>query len=392
MIHLDVTSACQSALNTGVKRMQRGLHAWLAQRKDYQPVCWQSVRRGYRMIGPEDREKLESHPTNRTGGLSLYDSFAPGLISDWWHFVRDAGRMLPWPEKLSADDVILVPDLLWDNRGPFLARLRGTGARRVGIFHDAIALRHPWQSRLDRIFCARGVRALAGLDLVLCISREVEDDLHFYWSKFGLDPAPTRVVPWPVPFTDARPVTQPHFAAKRVLYVARLEPHKNHLRLLAACEKLWREGLSFELSLIGCKAYPDAAWQILRRVRALQAAGWPVQWQAHVVEEELRAEYRNCSFTAFPSLIEGFGLPIIESLWHGRPVVCGANGALGEIAAGGGCETVDTQSEESIADGLRLLLTDEERYGLRYAETQTRRFRTWQDYGAEVAGILELPG
>jgi glycosyltransferase involved in cell wall biosynthesis len=176
------------------------------------------------------------------------------------------------------------------------------------------------------------------------------------------------------------------------LYVARLEAHKNHLRLLDACEKLWRDGLSFELRLIGCMAYPDTAWRIWRRVRSLQKAGRPVWWEAQVSEDELHAAYAESSFTVFPSLLEGFGLPILESLWHGRPVVCGDNGALGEVAAGGGCEIVETQSGESMARGLRLLLTDERRYHDLHAEIQRRKFRTWDDYGKELGSVLQVAG
>jgi glycosyltransferase involved in cell wall biosynthesis len=243
MIYLDVTSACQSALNTGVKRIQRGLHDHLARRSGCQAVCWQSARRNYRTLQPGDWEHLHEGPAKAVEGIRAFDSFAPGVVSDWLHFARDEECMLAWPAGLRSGDTLLVPDLLWDNRGAFLANLRGTAARRVGIFHDAIALRRPEQSRIDQYFCARGVRALANFDSVLCISREAENDLHFFWSQFGLKPAPTHVVPWPVPFSGTRPESQPNFSAKSLLYVARLEPHKNHLRLLAACEKLWQEAL-----------------------------------------------------------------------------------------------------------------------------------------------------
>jgi glycosyltransferase involved in cell wall biosynthesis len=392
MIYLDVTSACQSSLNTGVKRMQRGLHACLAPTGNCRPVCWQSARRGYRTLREGDWENLLGDNVKSARGTGLFDSFAPGLVSDWLHFSGDAAHMLKWPEDLRERDVLLVPDLLWDNRGLFLTRWQGTAARRVGIFHDAIALRRPQQSRIDRHYCARGVRALSGFDSVICISREAENDLHFYWNQFGLKPAPTHVLPWPVPFAGTRPESGPNFSAKRLLYVARLEAHKNHLRLLDACEKLWRDGLSFELRLIGCMAYPDTAWRIWRRVRSLQKAGRPVWWEAQVNEDELHAAYAESSFTVFPSLLEGFGLPILESLWHGRPVVCGDNGALGEVAAGGGCEIVETQSGESMARGLRLLLTDERRYHDLHAEIQRRKFRAWDDYGKELGSVLQVAG
>jgi len=391
MIYLDVTSACQSPLNTGVKRMQRGWHGYLHGREDYTPVCWQSARRGYRTLTARDVNHLEQTAPQDVKRLGLFDSLMPGLLSNWLHFAGDAAHMVDWPTQLNRGDVLLLPDLLWDNRAAFIARLGSTTARRVAVFHDAIALRRPKEAGFDRYFCAKGVRALARMDAVICISQEAERDLHFYWKEFGLKPVPTQVILWPVPFHGRPPASQPNFSAKSLLYIARLEPHKNHLRLLDACEKLWREGLSFELRLIGCLAYPGTARLILRRVRALQAAGRPVRWQAHVPESELHAAYAECSFTVFPSLLEGFGLPIIESLWHGRPVVCGANGALGEVAAGGGCEAVDTHSVESLADGMRLLLTNEKRYQQLCTEIEARPLRTWDDYWKEVCGWLDLP-
>jgi glycosyltransferase involved in cell wall biosynthesis len=78
--------------------------------------------------------------------------------------------------------------------------------------------------------------------------------------------------------------------------------------------------------------------------------------------------------------MEGFGLPIAESLAHGKPCICGGNGALGEIARGGGCLIVDQTSEDALATGIKKLLTNEETYARLSAEARTRRFRTWADY------------
>ena len=78
MIYLDVTSACQSSLNTGVKRMQRGLHTCLA--GNCRPVCWQSARRGYRTLREGDWENLLGDNVKSARGTGLFDSFAPGLV------------------------------------------------------------------------------------------------------------------------------------------------------------------------------------------------------------------------------------------------------------------------------------------------------------------------
>jgi glycosyltransferase involved in cell wall biosynthesis len=381
MIYLDVTSACQSPLNTGVKRMQRGLHAWLKPREDYQPVCWQSAWQSYRTLRRGDFRNLEQ--TRRARGLQLYDNFAPGVLTDWLHAPTDSFRLLNLFRDGRPVDMLLLPDLLWDNRAPVLARLWETGVHRVAIFHDAIALRQK-QSRIDSYFCARGIRALAEMDVVVCISQEAEDDLLHYWRKFRLPPTSTFVVPWPVPFTEELPELFPNFHARELLYVARIEDHKNHMRLLDACENLWKEGLDFSLHLIGCKAYPDTAWRVGSRLRWLRGRGRRVVWEQHVTDAALHSAYRQCSFTVFPSLREGFGLPIIESLWHGRPVVCGGNGALGEIAAPGGCAIADMESVESLAGEIRRLLIDQPHYELLYLQAQFRRYRGWADYWRDL--------
>ena len=78
--------------------------------------------------------------------------------------------------------------------------------------------------------------------------------------------------------------------------------------------------------------------------------------------------------------MEGFGLPILESLWHGKPCICGSNGALGEVAAGGGCVLVDQQNEDSLGKAIAMLLKDKDQYERLCAEARARRFRTWNDY------------
>jgi len=379
-IYLDVTSACQSGLNTGVKRMQRALHAWLAQRENYQPVYWQAALRDYRTLHPHDRQNLEHPFAHEMHGVALYDTFATGLLLDWRGAWRDLSRRMRWPRDLRGGDLLLVPDLVWDNRNVLFRRPCPPDVCRVGIFHDAIALRHSRQSRIAAYFCGRGVRALAHLDHVVCLSREAESDLHYFWKKFRVKPVPTHVVPWPVPFAQKRPENRANFEAREILCVARLEPNKNHLRLLDACDQLWGEGIDFRLRLIGCKSYPAAVRRIQHRIEALHAAGRDVTWNAHVTEEALHAAYQSSSFTVFPSLLEGFGLPVIESLWHSRPVVCGTNGALGEIATGGGCETGEMGETQSLSQALRRLLTDQTRYEQRYGEARRREYRSWEQY------------
>jgi glycosyltransferase involved in cell wall biosynthesis len=389
MIYLDVTSASQSALNTGVKRIQRSLHAWLSRRPDYQPVIWQSAIGRYRTPEKRDLEFLEKPFTRKPAGLGLYDTFVPGIARDILTGPRQFFSSFNLTSTLKPGDLFLEPDLLWDNRGSFFRR-SSPGVRKVGVFHDAIALKHPEDSGVDSFFSRRGIKALSAFSAVVCISHDAERDLHHFWRAFGVTPCPTMVIPWPVPFAEQlRPDHPPTFENKEVLYVARLEHRKNHLLLLDACEMLWRQGVEMRLRLIGCKSYPAWTGRVLSRIKALQDAGRDIRWSAHVSDEELHNSYRHCSFTVFPSLSEGFGLPILESLWHGRPVVCGNSGAIAEVAEGGGCETGDMSDVGQLARSMRKLLTDAEFHARKVAEIEGRSFRSWDDYGSDLFKELD---
>ncbi|MDX6765164.1 MAG: glycosyltransferase [Candidatus Methylacidiphilales bacterium] len=392
MIYLDVTSSCKTVLNTGVKRMQRGLHAWLGQGSDYRPVCWQSVRRNYRSLTKEDLAILEQVGDRKARGWESIDAYGGPSLTDIWHLNRDRQLAMDFPRELRSGDILLVPDMLWDSRGTFFSGLEACPAQMVGVFHDAIPLKRSTKSAIDSFLCRRGIRFLSHFDLVVCVSREAEEDLHFYWKQMGIKPTRTHAALWPVPFGGRQPEHRPAFPAKSLLTVARLQAYKNQLALLDACERLWNQGLDFRLRLIGCNSYPGYVWKVRRKIASLRAAGRDVQLRSQVTERELHEAYASCSFTVFPSLHEGFGLPVVESLWHGRPVVCSDQGAIGEAARGGGCQPMNPGDTGSMVEAIGRLLTDEGHYLKLYREIQARTFRHWPDYWQDVSSaIRELP-
>ena len=89
--------------------------------------------------------------------------------------------------------------------------------------------------------------------------------------------------------------------------------------------------------------------------------------------------------------MEGFGLPIAESLLFGKPCVCGGNGALGEVARGGGCLIVDQSSHDALAHGMKSLLLDRQLYARLCQQARMRKFRCWSDYIDKLLTHLHLP-
>ena len=377
---MDVTSSCKSPLNTGVQRMVRGLFASLNRRTNVTPLLWSPKLNSYCRLS--DRERLYLvHPfaLHRTA-TAKPEKLATRL--PWSGVVRHLRhRRNRFPLAAEPADILFVPEIFQDNRVEnFRARDSWRPGRRVAVFHDAIALRLPDHTAPERKPNFPGyVRVLASFDKVICVSREVEADLQFYWNTYGVPATATAVLGWPTDFGRPRRALQPNFAAKQILCVGTLERRKNQITLLDAAEKLWQAGLTFELRLIG-RTTQDWGLTVLGKIKRLAKRGRPVRWLRHVSDDALHEAYRDCSFTVYPSLREGFGLPILESLWHGRPCVCGVDGAIGEIAGAGGCHTTNPNDPDSLAEALRELLTDEPTYHRRFAEACDRTFRSWDDY------------
>src|SRR5436305_13242156 len=113
-----------------------------------------------------------------------------------------------------------------------------------------------------------------------------------------------------------------------ILYVSTFQPRKNHLGLLDAVERLWSQGLEFELKLVGAWAGNLA---VLKKIRALRAKDRAVIWLKHIDDKTLHALYRECAFTVYPSFMEGFGLPIVVIICHRQHCIRGSIGAIGEV-------------------------------------------------------------
>jgi glycosyltransferase involved in cell wall biosynthesis len=299
------------------------------------------------------------------------------------------------PEIFSPTVSAALPALFAAVRGP-----------RVALFNDAIALKLPELSPAGTVarFPAY-LRELLAFDGVAAISEDSRASLVDYWRWLGAARTPPVVaIPLGIDLPAAAGVVPgstgpapggsgPGEPAPRpiVLSVGTLEGRKNHVALLQACERLWSQGRRFELHLVGL-TQAQTGRPAAELVAALQAAGRPLRYDGPADEPALEAAYAACAFTVYPSLAEGFGLPVAESLARGKPCVCLGSGALGEIARGGGCIPLTAVTTAELAGAIgRLLDAPAERAELA-AAARGRRFRTWADYAAALtAWMREVP-
>jgi glycosyltransferase involved in cell wall biosynthesis len=138
-----------------------------------------------------------------------------------------------------------------------------------------------------------------------------------------------------------------------LLFVGTLEPRKNLARLLDAHARLRGRGLGARLVVAGPRGWKDEA--LMRRL----AAGGDVRWERSASPERLAALYRGAIAVAYPSLGEGFGLPVLEAMSEGRAVLVGQDTSCADLA-GDAALAVDPRDVDALADALARLVEDDD--------------------------------
>ena len=327
-------------------------------------ACWRPQRVGMLTVaieltralvklGSRDRFALLC---SRERPASLIDLDCDAFFSPYRHELALKSRWLPAIEPLLESDAILYP--YWPSP-PFRRR----GAPPAVIFVHDLAFRLmprevPWQQRL--YFRAVLPRALRRAAAVIVPSDTTRDDLLRVYPHYRLETRihviheglPQAVEPGPLP--DG---IDPGF----MLAVGTVEPRKNYPRLLAAYRRLRGRALPFIIN--GRPGVPQLViagrpgWAYGDTLERIQAEPG-VKYVGHVDEPTLEALYQSASVLVFPSLYEGFGLPLLEAMAHGLPAVVGIAGAMPELAAGSAL-TIDAGDPIAIAEALERLLADE---------------------------------
>ena len=180
---------------------------------------------------------------------------------------------------------------------------------------------------------------------------------------------------------DQEAILKAHLKLEKpyILFVGTREPRKNLKRLIEAWLPLEEE---VELVIAGEEGWDETDKQFAN-VKNLRFLG-------RVTDQELSVLYSNAKLFAFPSLYEGFGLPILEAFYHGTPVVTSNTSSMPEIA-GNAAELVDPQSVESIRKGLQTILSESDQ------EQKTRIQRmiirqhmfSWQKVAQETLAVYQ---
>lgn len=169
----------------------------------------------------------------------------------------------------------------------------------------------------------------------------------------------------------------------RIICVGTISARKNQLNLLKALEML-EEKYKIELVLIGNISMEDEYCQNIVKIIKSKPN---IKHESFVDDITLKELYLNSHLTVFPSIEEGFGLPIAESIWNCRPCICMNSGAMIEVA-NGGCLKVDCNDPKEISTAIEKIISDKYYRESLIDIIKKTKLKTWNEYAEEISEAI----
>jgi glycosyltransferase involved in cell wall biosynthesis len=325
----------------------------------------------------------------------LNDLFGAG---DWPEGLKprpDARRVgRPFHEQLEdpASTWVLAAEVAWhENHGVdilsrVMAHCRAWGGRFAAVFYDLIPIRNAAYAEVAEPHEAY-LAELTKADLIMPISHTVGEDLAELWRERGIAPHPP-IAPVLLPdggFGRSGP-RAPSQASRKIALFGTIEPRKRQVQFLKAMESARRREPAlqdWEVVVVGSLHGAVAA-----EFRAIEGRSDWLTYRDYISDAELDRLIGETAFTVFASDDEGYGLPIAESLAAGAPVLCANFGSMAEIAAGGGCLTVDVRDSDALEAAVIELCSGPGTLGRLRAEIDARAFQTWSGYARRLVELM----
>lgn len=304
---------------------------------------------------------------------------------------------------LGDGDTVFFLGAFWiiERTGLTCARLK-TRNVRIGVYvYDLIPLSHPefCHETLVEFFARAFAEIVQFADFYFTISSYVAKELKSFLQSYDLPEVPVEPLPLAHFLTiedrDAKPARE--FLAKfdekidgrpYGLYVSTLEGRKNHLYVLNAWQELLRRGKDMpDLVFLGRKGWrSEGLFSFLEGTKYLNGK---VHLLHDIGDGDLAYLYRNCDFTLFTSFVEGWGLPVGESLMFGKPCIASSACSIPEV----GGEFTDYIDPLNLRDGIDIIesMACDSDYRARRSAEITNKFkpRSWGDVTEALIQLLE---
>ncbi len=315
-----------------------------------------------------------------------------------WFYRRSWGKTHEIETLVLVNSLVLLPEIVTEAKrvdSYLMLRRSGSVGKISAVIYDLIPLIYPELCVVVKPFVDYAL-LFRVIDHGLCISKSVEEDLRAF---LRLVP---REVPKPMQLStvylagdfkasDAAGLKSDQ-VENELLCVGTFEPRKNHVSLLRAGYILHKKGLRFKINFVGNPGW--RANQFFSELAVLDPSGEFTCIKKSVSDDELNVLYSRARLSVFVSLSEGFGLPILEAISRGTPVITSNRGCMKELAEiCGGVVTVDPIDVDAIAGLVEQLLFDDLKYQELKRAVRVGYDQTWASYARVLLNSLSAsPG
>lgn len=415
-VYVEVTDTVSIPYTTGIQRVVREIVSRLSSSEypdiDLIPVFKATPSSPFRRLTRTETRQLVEHPAGGAAGRRA-DSF--GILAPLVRAIGDTRlvyrvrirsrhiRSTIRERRAHNEHLELASfepgSIFFDIEGSWfdpeprqtlLPKLTAADVTVMTMVHDVMPVIFPeW-------FADRQVRAFsqwlyAHLDqsrMFLTNSTRTSTDLERLAKQRGIDLGKSMVkVTLGANFSEtaARPIDLPTEVTRFLLIVGTVEPRKNHELVLDAWERITRNEPGLGLVLVGKEGW--MVDELIERIRTHPQFNRTLLWLGGIDDSELTWLYQNAFVTVIPSFYEGLGVPVIEALLNGCPVICSTGGALPE-AGGGFAELIEPDDPDGLVELLQLHLKDPDHHSRIVDRVRSYEPPSWRTTASQTAAAI----
>lgn len=417
VLYIDVSHTLNYPYNSGIQRVVRSLVFNLnLQNAKFELFKFNDISGQPVKLTPEEVRKfydwksLTSYSNFQASSnklLRLAKSIKKYIPNFFWNFSRDIyfkfnhliEKLNTTSEVLEVNNesvldlsnrVVLLPEVTTEiKRIEMIETLSQFYETRFSaIVYDLIPITHPEYCTIGYDF-VHYLRIFRYIDQAICISkyteseltnamklidRRVSKDLRICTSYLGGE----------FNIVQSESDCSVDKTEKMILMVARFEPRKNIRKIAKAINQIQLDyDKDLRFVIVGNPGWLQE--EIISDLNSYINNGAKIEYHFKLPDEVLVELYQKAYFTVFCSIVEGLGLPIIESILFGKPCVTANSGSQAEVADRlGGCYKVDRFNIDSIKSGIRYLLENKDAYEKLKDEASRAKWETWPEYSKEV--------
>jgi len=291
--------------------------------------------------------------------------------------------------QLDSSLGLLIPEVFFDpKRIEFYHQLLDNGFSNLFVVgYDMLPWLHPeWFSSGAVLGTMPYLKLLTRIPFRCFISTQSARDFRDRILRTPTAPL-DQVIPLGADALGCSPL-RPNLQSREFIVLGSVEPRKNHVAILDAFEKLWNTKIDCRLSFLGRVGWVDH--ETLERLNTLVKNESRFEWLQHPSDQTVLSRIKACRATIYPSLGEGYGLPPVESLALGVPVIVSATLPSIEMIAPLGQIRISPPNADAIEKAVVQML-DDTFAGQKYQEVAQLQpqLPRWSDLGASVLSWMQ---